>query len=263
MFLIFQQPGTEGPAATMEDVRHRYRMARREEAKATVQALWDTLTADCMCLGEDPSNGSSQPSQDVNCPYCVASENGEEIHEATRACQNKDCRVCMFINKCTVAVAISIGENKNARLSAYLSLSKYVASIVNSTELPDERRKSMTGLLCKLFCCKLTRVRNIGNVGFLSELCPHLEYLQLQKGWGDFWGELSKLGTALGYHRDRESQVAALIYLRRQCIRDDNSLWHWYLQSEDVELEARLRTTVFAGCFTDALDRAAEGSSTD
>ena len=68
--------------------------------------------------------------------------------------------------------------------------------------------------VCGICCCKLTRLKNMANVDFRSEPDPHLRYRQLPKGWGDFWSQLSKLGTAdPSYHQDHKSQITALIYL--------------------------------------------------
>ncbi|KAJ7354938.1 hypothetical protein OS493_029047 [Desmophyllum pertusum] len=117
----------------------------------------------------------------------------------------------------------------------------------------------MSGALSCLLGCQATKLRNVANVGFLTELCSRLLSLQLQKGWGNLWGQLSKLSTALGYHQDHESHVAVLIFLRRQCVPDDN--WHWFLQSDDRAMEQRLHQTTFTGCFVEAMqERAGEAT---
>lgn len=263
-FLNFRQaanPADATPEVLRGQLRQSYQTGRREEAKSAMQGLWTACQADCTCIGTPPTNRSSQSSQDENCPYCLCSEQGTEIHTVTRNCENPECRVCVFINKCDLADAVSAGVNKNYRLTALLDLSQYIAAVLHSTEMSEERRNTLTRALCCLCSCKINRLRNVANVGFLTELCPRLKNLQLHKGWGDVWAQLSKLGTALGYHQDRQSQIAALIYLRKQVIPDRTSYWHWFLQSDDVILEERLNRTVFAGCFTETPDPAGEGSS--
>ena len=191
--LIFQQPDILKSSARMEGVKHSYRLVKRKEAKGTVQRLWNILPADCLCLAWDPSNSSLQRSQDVNCPYCVASNEGPDSYEVIEACRNDKWHICMFINKCTVPVAVSAGENKNTCLSAYLGLSKYVASIVNSPELSEECRKSLNGLLC----WTLTRVRNMANVGFLSEHSHPLPFVPpTAEGLGWFLGPVVQAGNS-------------------------------------------------------------------
>lgn len=245
-FLTFEQ--SDSLDETLQQIRQEYRRVHREEVKSALQGLWTACQADCTCHGTSRANSSSQASQDENCPYCIATEQSVEVHELTRNCENTECRVCVLMNHCDLADAVAAGVNKNLRFAAQLSLSEYMATILNSTELSDERRSTITEALCDLCSCKITKLRNMANVGFLTEFCPRLKLLQLQRGWGDFWKELSTVGTAIGYHQDRESQVATLIYLRRQCIRDENSHWLWYLRSDDIALEERLNRTVFAGC---------------
>ena len=248
-FLTFQQAGRADEPDDMLRIGRGYRQVRREEVKSALQGLWTACQADCTCTGTPRVNRSSQASQDENCPYCVATEQSVEVHQTTRNCENTECRVCVLMNQCDMEDAIVTGVNKNLRLSAQLNLSQYMARILNSSELSEERRSTITEALCCLCSCKITKLRNMANVGFLTEFCPRLKFLQLQRGWGDFWCQFSKLGTAIGYHQDRESQVATLVYLRRQCIRDQNSPWVWYLQSDDLPLEERLNRTIFAGCF--------------
>lgn len=246
VFLTFEQADSADDE-TMR-IRQEYRQVRRDEVKSALQGLWTACEADCTCLGTSQAGRSSQASQDENCPYCLATERGAEVHEVTNNCNNTECRVCVLMNQCDLADGITEGVNKNRRLSAQLTLAQYMAPIVNSLELSDERKSKIIEALCCLCSCKINKLRYIANVGFLTEFCPRLKLLQLQRGWGDFWSELSKVGSAIGYHRDRQSQVAALIYLRRQCIHDENSHWLWYLQSEDVALEEQVNGTVFAGC---------------
>ncbi|KAJ7354934.1 hypothetical protein OS493_029043 [Desmophyllum pertusum] len=204
------------------------------DAKSALQDLWVACRADCMCLGTPAgvdASSSSQASQDVNCPYVL----------------------------CDLGNAISFGVNKNNRLTAMPELSQYIAAVLHSTEITEERRSAMSGALSCLLGCQATKLRNVANVGFLTELCPRLLSLQLQKGWGNLWGQLSKLSTALGYHQDHESHVAVLIFLRRQCVPDDN--WHWFLQSDDRAMEQRLHQTTFTGCFVEAMkERAGEAT---
>lgn len=259
-FLIIHQTGIHEEAQDQQRVWTTYRQVRSQEAKSAMQSLWMECQADCTCLGTPV--GSGPASQDANCPYCLCTEQGEEVHTVARICGNTECRICALINKCDLGDGIRAGVSKNSRLTALLDLSQYIATLLNSTDLPEERRSSITHALCCICSCKITRLRNMANVGFLTELCPHLKLLQLQKGWGDFWNQLSKLGTAIGYHQNRESQIAALIYIRRQCIRDVNSHWHWYLQSDDLAKEQHLNCTVFDGCFPETTEPAGVVTST-
>lgn len=255
----FLQTGDSAEGNLLRRHQAIHRGLRRAEAKSALQDLWQACRADCMCMGT-PASSSSQGSQDVNCPFALCSEEGAEIHTATRNCQNPDCRVCLLINRCDLGIAITVGVNKNDRLTAMLELSQYISAVLHSTDITEERRSAMSGALICLLGCQATKLRNVANVGFLTELCPRLLTLQLRKGWGNFWGHLSKLGTALGYHRDHESQVAALMFIRSQCVPDNNN-WHWFLQSEDLALEQQLNRTTFAGCFAEATqERAGEAT---
>ena len=75
-------------------------------------------------------------------------------------------------------------------------------------------------------------------------LCPNLKLLNLQRDWGDAWYNLSKIASAVGYHVDHRSQIAALMFMRHKCVAEDNN-WHWFLQSEDLAEEQRIDEEVF------------------
>ena len=155
----------------------------------------------------------------------------------------------MLIDHCELPPHIELGVSKNATLTAKLQMSKYIAHILNSGQIDAEPMAIITKSLCVLLSCKQTTLRNIANTGFLTLLCPYLECVQLQKGWGTLWPNLSKIGSAVGHHQGHRNQVAALIFMRKKCIQEPESNWHFYLQTEDADEEREIMDTVFSGCF--------------
>lgn len=151
-FLIIHQTGIDEEAQDQQRVWTTYRQVRSQEAKSAMQNLWMECQADCTCLGTPV--GSGPASQDANCPYCLCTEQGEEVHTVARICGNTECRICALINKCDLGDGIRAGVSKNSRLTALLDLSQYIATLLNSTDLPEERRSSITHALC---CIALAR----------------------------------------------------------------------------------------------------------
>ena len=208
--------------------------------------LWTAVQPDCVCLGQ-PLRGSSQSdSPGENCPYHQGTDEGAEIHTVGRKCGTQECRVCLLIDHCELDTLVQVGVTKNALLTTRLRLSKYIAYILNSGDIHQERMATITKALCSLLGCEQTK-----NTGFLNLLCPRLGRLQLQRGWGDIFSNLSKIASAVGHHQTHRSQLAALIFLRKRCIRDAESNWHYYLQTDDGDEETEILNSVFSGCFED------------
>lgn len=180
-----------------------------------------------------------------NCQYCITDEEGGDIAAVTTKCRNEECGVCTLINKLDQPTLTALGLKRNERLTAMLEIATSIAEVFNSGQVPADRLKQLSDAFCDLLSCKKTKLRYVGNVGFLIKVCPHLKHLQLQKGWGDMWCNLSKVATAIGYHGDRQSQLAALMYVREKCIPDATNKWLWYLQSHDLMEEERIRREVF------------------
>ena len=213
-----------------------------------VRHLWTTSKSDCTCIGEQvvrPSPGDA----DQNCPYCLCDERGGEVDEVAERCENEDCTACMLMNKLDRPTLVALGLKRNERLTAILELAPSIAHCLNSGELPNDRRAQFVDAFCELLSCSKTKVRFVSNTGFLCMVCPNLKHLQLQRGWGDVWANLSKIGSAIGYHTSHQSQLAALIFLVRRCVRDADNKWLWYLQPGDTEEEQRILQEDFAGCY--------------
>ena len=157
----------------------------------------------------------------------------------------------MLIDHCEVDTLVQVGVTKNAQLTTRLRMSKYIAHILNAGDIVQERMAAITKALCSLLGCGQTKLRNVANTGFLTLLCPRLVRLQLQQGWGDLFSNLSKIGSAVGHHQTPRSQLAALIFLRKRCIPDAESNWHYYLQTENEHEETEILDSVFSGCFED------------
>ncbi|XP_078363540.1 uncharacterized protein LOC144647736 [Oculina patagonica] len=225
---------------------HTVHTAAVEKAR---QELWDASKSDCLCLSEPHGGNSSQgtdPGDD--CPYVRMSDEGGEIRNVNRLCRNTECRICGLMDYCELTSHVELGVSKNASLTAKLQVSKHIAHLLNSGDIDDDRVAAITEALCTLLSCKRTKLRNVANTGFLTMLCPFLECVQLQSGWGTLWSNLSKIGSAVGHHKGRRNQVAALLFVRKKCILAPESNWHFYLQTDEEE-EREIMDTVFAGCF--------------
>lgn len=227
-----------------------YREVRDQTVAAKVCSLWTTWKRNCTCLGE-PAVRPSQGEEDQNCPYCLCDEEGGDVERVAEQCLNQDCLVCQFMNKLDRPTLVGLGLKRNQRLAAMLELAPSIARLLNSGETPEERRPSLVNALRELLGCSSTKLRSVANAGFLCMLCPRLKHLQLERGWGDVWSHLSKLGTAIGHHEDRQSQLAALVFLLRRCVRGEDQRWLWYLQPDDPEEQQRILAQVFAGCFSE------------
>ncbi|KAL9989677.1 hypothetical protein ACROYT_G004247 [Oculina patagonica] len=225
---------------------HTVHTAAVEKAR---QELWDASKSDCLCLSEPHGGNSSQgtdPGDD--CPYVRMSDEGGEIRNVNRLCRNTECRICGLMDYCELTSHVELGVSKNASLTAKLQVSKHIAHLLNSGDIDDDRVAAITEALCTLLSCKRTKLRNVANTGFLTMLCPFLECVQLQSGWGTLWSSLSKIGSSVGHHKGRRNQVAALLFVRKKCILAPESNWHFYLQTDEEE-EREIMDTVFAGCF--------------
>ena len=249
-------PGTEDVDAGDVDPRLRdFERSSQTVRLQTVQQakgnLWTAVRPDCVCLGE-PLRGSSQrDSPGENCPYYQGTEEGAEIHTIPQKCGSQECGVYLLIDHCELDTLVQVGVTKNALLTTRLRLSKYIAHILNSGDIQQERMATITKALCSLLGCEQTKLRNVANTGFLTLLCPRLGRLQLERGWGNIFSNLSKIGSAVGHHETHRSQLAALIFLRKRCVHDPESNWHYYLQTEDEEEETEILNSVFSGCFED------------
>lgn len=78
-----------------------------------------------------------------------------------------------------------------------LELAPSIAQCLNSGEIPEARRQVLVDAFCDLLSCCRTKVQYLANVGFLIMNCSQLRHLHLEKGWGEVWGNLSKIATAL------------------------------------------------------------------
>lgn len=254
--MTVRPPGPESAAAEEGDAglchfQRFYQTSRLQLVQQAKADLWLAVQADCLCLGE-PLRGSSQrDSAGENCPYRQSTEEGAELHTVSRKCGSGECRVCLLIDHCEVDTLVQVGVTKNALLTTRLRLSKFISHILNSGDIEHERMAAITKALCSLLGCQQTKLRNVANTGYLTLLCPRLGRLQLQRGWGDLFSNLSKIGSAVGHHQTRRCQLAALIFLRKKCIPDAESNWHYYLQTEDENEESEILRSVFAGCFED------------
>ena len=216
--------------------------------RGKVRDLWTASKHDCTCIGEAvvrPSPGDA----DQNCPYCLCDERGGEVDQVSERCDNEQCTACQLMNKLDRPTLIGLGLKRNQRLTAMLELAPSIAHCLNSGELPNERRAQFVDAFCELLSCSKTKVRFVSNTGFLCMVCPKLKHLQLERGWGDVWANLSKIGSAIGYHTSHRSQLAALVFLIRRCARGAGNNWAWYLQPGDTEEEQRILREDFAGCY--------------
>ena len=131
----------------------------------------------CMCLGEAITRSSQGPEADKNCVYCNVDDEGGSVSTVSGSCRNPDCRVCLLMNKLDKP---TLGMKRNARLTAILQLSPFIAHQLNSGEVPEDRRKVLVQAFCELLSCSTTRLRNVANVGFPVMLCPQLLFLNLE-----------------------------------------------------------------------------------
>ena len=166
------------------------------------------------------------------------------MREVHGTCRNTECNVCILMNTLDQPTLVALGMKRNERLSAMLQLSPFLAQQLNSGEVPEDRRKVLAEAFSYLLGCSATKLRNVANVGFLVMLCPRLVYLNLERGWGNVWSNLSKIASAVGYHQNHRSQLAALVFMRRRCIAE-NSSWAWFLQSIEHAEEDALAREIF------------------
>lgn len=177
--------------------------------------------------------------------YRIADDEGGCVSTVNGSCRNPDCRVCLLMNKLDKPTLIALGMKRNERLTAMLQLSPFIAHQLNSGEVPEDRRKVLVQAFCELLSCSTTRLRNVANVGFLVMLCPNLLFLNLERGWGNVWSNLSKVATAVGYHADHRSQLAALVFMQRRCVPDANNRWLWFLQTDNRQEEREIKQAIF------------------
>lgn len=249
-------PGPESAAAEGDDsgLCHFQRFYQTSRLQLVQQAKADlclAVQADCLCLGELLRGSSHRDSAGENCPYCQSTEEGAKLHTVSQKCGSGEYHVCLLIDHCEVDTLVQVGVTKNALLTTRLRLSKYISHILNSGDIERERMAGITKALCSLLGSEQTNLRNVANTGYPTLLCPHLGHLQLQQGWGDLFSNLSKIGSAVGHHQTRHSQLAALIFLYKRCIPDAESNWHYYLHTEDENEESEILHSVFTGCFED------------
>ena len=246
----------------MESARSAYQGLRTTTVNGGVQEIWQACKANCMCLGEAITASSQGPEPDENCVYRVVDEEGGSVSTVSSSCRNADCRVCLLMNKLDKPTLIALGMKRNERLTAMLQLSPFIAHQLNSGEVPEDRRKVLVQAFCELLSCSTTRLRNVANVGFLVMLCPHLLFLNLERGWGNVWSNLSKVATAVGYHGDRRSQLAALVFMRRRCVPDGNR-WLWFLQTDNREEEREVNEAIFGSAEAEPAAASVEPASVE
>lgn len=224
---------------------------RETLVKQKIQQAWDACKRNCVCLGTTitPTGCLSQGSDDhdQNCPYQLLAERGDRVCEATSQCRNRRCGSCTLLNQLDVHELTDLGQAKNTRLSLLLRLSEHVAVHTFDPDLTEDERKDLSAALCSLLCCGTSRLRNIANVGALTQFCPNLVYLQLSRGWGEFWNNLSRIGCAVAYQPLGRTQLATFMYLRQTCLPRADNPWHHYLQTDDVEQEDEILRVIFAG----------------
>ena len=150
----------------------------------------------------------------------------------------------MLMNKLDEPTLTALGMKRKERLSAMLQLAPSIAESLNSGDVPEDRRQPLSEAFSDLLWCSWTKLRFVANVGFLAMICLNLRHLHLKKGWGNVRCNFSKVASAVGYHSDRRSQVAALMFLRQKCIAENNK-WLWFLQSKDLAEEQRIEREVF------------------
>lgn len=239
-----------GGTQTIEEARQaeadrNYRVQRDELVRGRIQEVWTASKAECMCFGEPPTGGTSQGDNDQNCPYRVTDEEGGETATVTEKCMNDECSVCSIMNKLDKATLGALGLKRNERLTAMLELAPSIVQSINSGEIPQERRQVLVQAFCDLLSCSRTKLRFVANVGFLTMVCPGLKHLRLHRGWGDVLCNLFKVATAIGYHSDHRSQLAALVFVQQQCIPEHSSPWLWFLQSDDPQEEEAITRELF------------------
>ena len=190
--------------------------------KQKIQEVWDACKRNCLCLGTAITTTSclSQGSDDhdQNCPYALLAERGGRVCEATSRCRNHRCGTCALVNQQDVDELTNLGQAKNTRLSLLLHLSEHVAVHMFGPDVTEEEPKDLSAALCSLLCCGTSRLQNIANVGALTQYCPTLIYLQLSRGWGEFWNNLSKISCAVAYQALDRNQLATFMYLRHTCL---------------------------------------------
>ena len=150
-----------------------------------------------------------------------ATKEGGDVEGVVEQCLNQDCIVCQLMKKLDPLTLVGLGLKCNPHLAAMLELAPSIARLLNSGETPEERRPTLVHALRELLGCSVTKLRSVANVGFLCMLYLPLKHLQLERGWRDVWSHLSKVGTAIGHHEDRQSQLAALIFLLQRCVRGE------------------------------------------
>lgn len=215
-----------------------------EQVQHGMREVWRVRKNDCTCTARAVSR-PSQGDRDSDCPFCICDEDGADITTVTEQCQNEaECDVCTMMNQLDSKTLTGLGMKRNEKLSAMLQLAPSVAKSLNSGEVAEDRRQVLYQAFCELLNCKKTKLRYVANVGFLTMLCPNLKLLHLQKGCGDAWCNLSKIATAVGYHNDHRSQIAALMFMRQKCVTPGNH-WSWFLQSADLAEEQRIDREVF------------------
>lgn len=228
------EPGEGELLTSLQRNQSRYRSVREDSTREAVQQLWEACKADCLCEGRPYTRHNSQESRrEQNCPYVLADEDGGEVSRVTASCENEGCPVCMLMNTCELCEMRDLGVTKNGRLTVMLQMSQFLTYRLNAEGISPEQRERVLAALCRLLCCGQTRVRNISSVGFLVQLCPRLLHLQLRRGWGNFWNEMSKVGVAVGYQPEERLRLAVLAFIRNTCVPDPSSPWHYYLQPED------------------------------
>ena len=192
---------------------------------AGLSKVWEKSKADCTCLAEPMGSGSQGDVADERCPYCISDMEGSEIYAVSSRCENPDCNPCIMMNQLDKTLLAGLGTKRNERVSAFFQLAPCLAKLFNSGELPEDRRKPLVEAFGDLLSCSLTKVRYLSNIGFLIMLCPRLKQLQLERGWAIVYNNLSKIASAIGYHGNHNSQLAALVFIREFCIPDRENLW--------------------------------------
>ena len=110
-----------------------------------------------MCLGE-PAVRPSQDENVKNCPYCLCDDEGGDAEGVEEQCLNQDCSVCQLMNKLDRPTLVGPGLKRNEPLIAMLELAPSIARLLNSGEIPEERRPSLVCALRELLGCSVTKL---------------------------------------------------------------------------------------------------------
>lgn len=174
-----------------------------------MREVWRVRKNDCMCTPQAVSH-PSQDDRDHECPYCICDDEGADITTVHEKCQNEaECAVCTMMNKLDQQTLTGLGMKRNKKLTTMLQLAPSVVQSLNSGQVPEERRQVLYRPFASYYAAK-ERSFDMWQMLAFSQCSIPIKLLHLQKGWGDVWCQLSKIASAVGYHDDHRSQIAAV-----------------------------------------------------